>query len=61
MQVRVNLLPLIGQKLDFYVDALNILNLRTATAYGQNDGQNFGAETGWMAPFRMRLGLNYKY
>ena len=56
VQVRFAWLPLTGHQLDFYVDALNILNLRTATAYGQNEGQNFGVETGWMAPFRMRLG-----
>jgi hypothetical protein len=61
LQVRVGLLPLIGQKLDFYVDALNILNLRTPTGYGANDGVNFGQETAWMAPFRMRLGLDYKF
>jgi hypothetical protein len=60
-QVRLNLLPLIGQKLDFYVDALNILNSRTPTGYGQNDGTNFGVETAWMSPFRIRLGLNYRY
>jgi hypothetical protein len=61
LQVRVSLLPLTGQRLDFYVDALNILGLRTPTSYGQNDGTTFGTETGWMAPFRMRLGLNYRY
>ena len=60
-QVRVNLLPLIGQKLDLYVDVLNVLAQRTVTSYGQNDGQNFGVETGWMDPFRVRLGLNYRY
>jgi hypothetical protein len=61
LQVRVGLLPLIGQKLDFYVDALNILNLRTPTTIGSNDGTNFGQETAWQAPFRMRLGMNYKF
>jgi len=61
IQARVNLQPLIGQRLDFYVDALNVMNLRTPTAFGQNDGQNYGVETGWMAPFRMRLGLNYRF
>jgi hypothetical protein len=60
VQVRLSLLPLIGQKLDFYVDALNILNLRTATSYGQNDRQTFGVESAWMAPFRVRLGLDYR-
>jgi len=61
LQVRVSLLPILGHALDFYADALNILNLRTATAYGQNDGSNFGVETGWLDPFRIRLGLNYRY
>jgi hypothetical protein len=59
--VRLSMLPLIGHRLDFYVDALNIMNLRTVTAYGQNQGQNFGNETGWLAPFRVRFGLDYKY
>jgi Carboxypeptidase regulatory-like domain len=61
LQARVNLAPLIGHKLSLYADALNIMNLRTVTGYGANDGANFGAESGWMAPFRIRLGLDYKY
>jgi hypothetical protein len=61
LQVRVSLLPFTGQQLDLYVDALNILNLRTATSYGENEGQNFGLEDDWMDPFRMRLGLNYRF
>jgi hypothetical protein len=61
LQLRVSLLPLIGQKLDFYVDALNLMNARTPTAYGQNEGTTFNTETGWQAPFRMRFGLNYRY
>jgi hypothetical protein len=61
VQVRLSMLPLIGQRLDFYVDALNILNLRTPTGFGQNSGMNFGNETSWMAPFRMRFGMNYRF
>jgi hypothetical protein len=61
LQARLSLLALTGHQLDFYVDALNILNLRTPTSYGENDRQNFGVETGWLAPFRMRLGLNYRF
>jgi hypothetical protein len=61
VQARVSLAPFTGHKLDLYVDALNILNLRTPTGYGQNDGQNFDVQTAWMAPFRVRLGLNYKF
>jgi hypothetical protein len=61
LQLRISMLPLIGHKLDFYVDALNLMNSRTPTAYGQNDGTTFNTETGWQAPFRMRFGLNYRY
>jgi hypothetical protein len=61
VQVRLSLLPLIGHRLDLYVDALNVLGLRTPTGYGLNDGTTFGTETAWLAPFRMRLGLNYRY
>jgi hypothetical protein len=60
-QVRVNLLPFIGHRLDLYVDVLNVLGLRTATQIGQNDGQDFGVERAWTDPFRIRLGLNYRY
>jgi hypothetical protein len=60
-QVRVSLLPLIGQRLDFYVDMLNVLGLRTVTSVSQNDGQDFGVERGWLEPFRMRLGINFRY
>jgi hypothetical protein len=54
-------MPLIGHRLDFYVDVLNLLALRTVTSVGANEGQNYGLATGWAAPFRLRLGLNYKY
>jgi hypothetical protein len=61
VQARLNLLPLIGKRLDLYVDLLNALALRTATAVGTNDGQDFGVERAWMDPMRIRLGLNYRY
>ena len=61
VQARINMLPLIGQQLDFYVDVLNALALRTPTGLGTNDGQNAGIPTGFMDPFRVRLGLNYRY
>jgi hypothetical protein len=61
LQVRLSLLSLIGSKLDFYVDALNILGLRTPLTYSQNEGQNFGVEATWMAPFRLRFGVNYVF
>jgi hypothetical protein len=61
LQVRFNLLPVLGQNLAVYADLLNLLNSRTATAYGQNDGTNFGVETGWLGPMRMRMGLDFRY
>ena len=61
VQTRVNLLPLIGRRLDLYVDVLNLLALRTATGYATNDGQDFGIARTWMAPFRIRLGMNFRY
>jgi hypothetical protein len=61
LQIRFNLLPLIRKKLDLYADVLNVFALRTPTAYGDQDMRNFGVETGWMEPLRIRLGLNYRY
>ena len=60
-QARVNLLPFIGQRLDLYVDVLNSLAIRSALTVGQNDGTDFGVQRTWMDPFRIRLGVNYKF
>ena len=60
-QIRANLFPLLGHKLDFYVDVLNMMGLRTITRYGEEDGRDFGLADARLAPFRIRLGLNYKY
>jgi hypothetical protein len=60
-QVRLSLLPLIGHRMEFYADFLNVLGLRTPTSFSTNDGQDFGVERGWMEPFRIRLGVNYRY
>jgi hypothetical protein len=61
LQGRVNLLPLIGKRLELYVDVLNALALRTVTGVGSNDGTDFNVERAWMDPFRIRLGLNFRY
>ena len=34
VQARINMMPLIGKQLDFYVDMLNVLALRTLTSLG---------------------------
>jgi Carboxypeptidase regulatory-like domain len=61
MQVRVNWLPLIGHRLETFVDVLNVLATRTTTSVAQNDGQDFGTLRTRMAPFRIRLGVMYRY
>jgi hypothetical protein len=61
LQTRLSLLPLLGKRIDFYVDALNIFGLRTPTSVGTSDGVDAGIERSWMNPFTVRLGLNYRY
>lgn len=61
VQVRFNLRPLIGQRVEFYVDILNVLALRTTNAVEQNDVPSFGQTTGRLDPFRGRVGFNLKY
>jgi hypothetical protein len=61
LQLRLSMLPLIGQRLDFYVDVLNALALRTPTQLGVEDGRDFGVERAWMEPFRVRLGMNLRF
>jgi hypothetical protein len=60
-QIRVSLAQLTGQKLELYGNILNVLGLRTTTSVVQNDTADFGTQTGRMAPFRVRLGVNYRY
>jgi hypothetical protein len=61
LQVRASMLPFLGQRLDLFADVLNVLATRTITGVTQDDGPNFGRGTGRQGPFRIRLGLNYKY
>jgi hypothetical protein len=61
LQLRANLQPFIGQRIELYVDMLNVLNLRTTTAVGQEDGRDFDVVRARLEPLRIRLGLNYRY
>jgi hypothetical protein len=62
VQVRVNWMPLIGQRLDTFVDMLNVLALRTQTGVNESDGPAWGSPNGSrMSPMQVRLGLNYRY
>jgi hypothetical protein len=60
-QIRLNWMPLIHQRLETFVDVLNILDLRTTTSYGVSDGQDFGVQRNRLDPFRIRLGVMYRY
>jgi hypothetical protein len=43
------------------VDVLNVLGLRTTTEVAEEDGRDFGIMRNRLEPFRVRLGMNYKY
>jgi carboxypeptidase family protein len=60
-QLAFNLLPLTGQRLETFVDVLNVMALRTTTSVTENDGPSFGQPSGRMAPLKIRLGLRYRY
>ncbi len=61
LQFRASLLPLYGVNLDLFADIINVLALRTTTAVFQEDGPNFGQTSGRLDPFRVRLGMRYRY
>jgi hypothetical protein len=60
-QVAFNFQPLIGAKLEAFVDILNFLDLRETTGVTTNDGPSFGVESGRTASTRLRLGARYRY
>ncbi|HMJ54108.1 MAG TPA: carboxypeptidase-like regulatory domain-containing protein [Polyangiaceae bacterium] len=59
LRIMGRLRPLIGRTLNVFVDVLNVLGLRTATAYGVGDGRDFGLITTRMIPFTFRVGLDF--
>ncbi len=61
LQLRVNFKPLIAVNLESYVDAMNILALRTTTAVDQTDGPAWGSSSARMPPLRIRIGFRYRY
>jgi len=60
-QLAFNFAPLIGQKLEAYVDVLNVLGLRTTTSVTEQDGPSFSQPVARMSPLHIRLGLRYRY
>jgi hypothetical protein len=61
LQVRANFERILKVKLDAWADVLNVLALRTTTAYFENDGPNFGRTANRLPPMRVRVGLRYRY
>jgi phage gpG-like protein len=62
-QLAVNFMPLIGQNLEVFADALNVLGLRTTNTVEENDGPSFGTTTqgGRELGLRVRFGMRYRY
>jgi hypothetical protein len=60
-QVAFNFQPLIGQNLEAFFDALNVLGLRTTNAVEENDNGLWGTTTGREQPLRLRFGMRYRY
>jgi hypothetical protein len=61
LQFRANLMPLVKQNLEVFADIINVLAARTTTAVYQEDGPNFGLMSARLDPFRIRLGLRFRY
>ena len=61
LQVRANLEPFIGQRLEVYGDVLNALALRTTTGVYTDDGPFFGQANDRADTLRIRLGLRFRY
>jgi hypothetical protein len=60
-QLAFNFEPLIGARVETYVDVLNLLGTRTTTSVTQNDGPSFGQPSARMSPLHIRLGVRYRY
>jgi hypothetical protein len=60
-QLAFNLEPLIGSKLEAFVDVLNLLGTRTTTAVTQSDGPSFAQPSARMSALHVRLGARYRY
>lgn len=61
VQARANLEPLLGSKLEFSVDFINILALRTTRSVVTQDGPNFGQWTSRNNPTQLRLNFRYRF
>jgi hypothetical protein len=60
-RVSFNLLPVLSQNIDAFIDVLNVLGLRTVNALEENDTPFYGTATARDLPLRLRFGMSYKY
>ncbi len=61
LQIAANLEPLIKQRVRVWVDAINLLALRTPLAVLQNDGPFWGRPAAYRPPLRIVFGARYLY
>ena len=61
IQVRAVLKPLIGHDISVFAEIINALGLRTPLTQGQADGRDFGLTLTRLDPFRIRIGLDYRF
>jgi hypothetical protein len=61
LQLRLSLEPLIKQRIDLWVDALNVLALRTTTGVVQTDGPFWGQTQSRQAPTQLRFGAQFRF
>jgi hypothetical protein len=61
LQLRGNLMPLVKINLEAFADFINVFGLRTTTAVYTESGSNFGQPSARLDPFRIRLGVRYRY
>jgi hypothetical protein len=59
LKVQASLGPLIKQRIDIWVDAFNLLALRTPTSVIQQDTEFWGRPVSWLPPLRIQLGARY--
>jgi hypothetical protein len=61
VEVRVQLLPVIGHDVSFFAHVLNTFALRTPLTFGTADGRDYGVVLTRMEPFRIRVGVEYAW
>ncbi len=61
VSIRANLKPLTGTQTEFFVDVINVFNLRETTGVVTEDGPRFGQTSARQSTTLFRLGFRFKY